>query len=131
MSGWGANIEAAGSYAASTDADTSNQMAYESNSTHTSVISYGGAPGSFGPPGGNGNAPSNWADWAGTVDLLPIPLDYKVDRVYNLLLKYLIDGVNVSAQWAEAEIVYYDSYASEYYASKSLFIPYPSLPFPC
>ena len=123
VSGWGFNADAAGEYAASIGLDTSTQASFEGNSTHSSVMSYGGAPGSFGPQGGAGSAPNNWADWAGTVDLLPIPVNYQVDRVYNLLatnMNFSYQGFSIPQQWQAAEIAYYEGYATSYYSGISL-----------
>jgi len=44
------------------------------------VYSYGGIAGSFGP-----ELTTSWSQWAETVDLLPVPVNYKVGLIYNLI----------------------------------------------
>lgn len=117
VSGYGANVDAASQFGLNTDVNQDTQDSFESNSTHSYVISYGGAPGSFGPPGGAGSAPTNWADWAGTVDLLPVPVQYKVDRIVNILsakIPYPVNGLNVTQKWLEAEANFYFTFVKAY-----------------
>lgn len=60
-----------------------SQLEFEESSTHSSVITYGGPPGSFGPS--VSDAPSNFGDWASAVDLLPVPIDYKLRRISDII----------------------------------------------
>lgn len=107
VSGWGVSASAAGSYAESVTDSSSSQTQFEQQTTKSSIITYGGAPGSFGPAGGSGNdAPANWGDWAQTVDLLPVPIAYSLDRIYNVLPD------EYKPSWLTAESIYYEAYAS-------------------
>ncbi len=60
---------------------------FESESSSSYIMSYGGAPGTFGPT--NPNDPANWGSWAQTVDLLPIPINYEVKRYVQYLIATL------------------------------------------
>ncbi|KYQ92323.1 hypothetical protein DLAC_06286 [Tieghemostelium lacteum] len=62
----------------------SSQKEYESKSSRSTLITYGGAPASFNP---SGDSVSDYESWAQTVDLYPVPIDYKLDRIYNIIPK--------------------------------------------
>ncbi len=49
VSGWGQSADASAAYSNSINRDTDAQQSFESSSTKSSIITYGGAPGSFGP----------------------------------------------------------------------------------
>ncbi|KYR01390.1 hypothetical protein DLAC_01979 [Tieghemostelium lacteum] len=57
---------------------------YEQKSSRSTLITHGGAPASFNP---SGDGVSNYDDWASSVDLLPVPVDYKLARIYDLIPK--------------------------------------------
>ena len=109
VSGWGASASAAANYADSISDSSSSQSQFESSTSKSSIITYGGAPGSFGPSGGTStDAPGNWGDWAQTVDLLPVPVRYTLDRVYNIL------PAQYQPLWLQGEELYYTSFSSTY-----------------
>jgi hypothetical protein len=74
-----------GDYSDTSDSQTtsSSREEHEQNSYSSTVITYGGPPGSFGPA--YSEAPSNFGDWASSVDLLPIPIDYELESISTLL----------------------------------------------
>jgi len=73
-----AGPKASGSFSASDSKDkttTTTQnvtSAYDQSTTKSSLRSYGGAPGSFGP-----DLSTTWSSWASTVDQVPVPVDSK------------------------------------------------------
>lgn len=74
-----------GSFSGSVDSATSgeSQSTYEKSTFRSSVMTYGGPPGSFGPT--TSDAPSNFGDWASSVDLLPVPINYTLIPIYDAL----------------------------------------------
>lgn len=139
VGGDGVSAEAAGSYASSRSNSKATQDDFELRSTKSSIITYGGAPGSFGPEsdqsGASTNAPSSWGAWAETVDLLPVPIDFTLGRVYDILEQ--LDS-NIQARWLSAEKNFYGNMASMSHFASHKFImcdlliqnSYPNLGFP-
>lgn len=80
-------FSASGSVSLSGSIDSSSnsedQSEYESNSFRSSVITYGGPPGSFGPT--TSDAPSNFGDWASNIDLLPVPIDFRLREIADII----------------------------------------------
>lgn len=76
------NIDFEGSLDTKETSDT--QTHFEEKSSRTSIITYGGPPGSFGPDYTN-NAPTNFGDWASYVDLLPVPVQFQLDDISNII----------------------------------------------
>lgn len=109
VSGYGANADAAADYSSATSDGSTNQNDFETASSHSTIISRGGAVGSFGPA--NGDGPSNWGEWAQTVDLEPVPINYKLGRIFNLIeglqVKSGVDQIDVAEAWERAEDEYY------------------------
>ncbi|KYQ91948.1 hypothetical protein DLAC_07189 [Tieghemostelium lacteum] len=62
----------------------SSHTEYEQKSSRSTLITYGGAPASFNP---SGDSTANYDEWAGSVDLLPVPIDFKLARIYDLIPK--------------------------------------------
>lgn len=97
-------------------------------------MTYGGAPGAYGPAEDSG--PSSFGDWAATVDLLPVPIDYKLAAVGDIIPKEWITPFNVSVSyisyifkflfsffdslylWAQAEILYYNQLGAYPYLAR-------------
>lgn len=81
----GPAFSGSGSFSGSVDSTTSeeSQRSYEGSSFRSSVITYGGPPGSFGPT--TSDAPSNFGDWASSIDLLPVPIDYTLKPIYDAI----------------------------------------------
>lgn len=116
VSGWGVSGSAAADYANSVSDSSSAQSQFEASTSKSTIITYGGAPGSFGPSGGTStDAPGNWGDWAQTVDLLPVPIEYTLDRIYNILPD------QYKQLWQEGEDLFYTSYSSIKKTSSFLF----------
>ncbi|EFA75955.1 hypothetical protein PPL_10531 [Heterostelium album PN500] len=61
---------------------TDEQSQFEESTTKSRVLVRGGALGSFGP---DYTAPSTFSEWAKSVDLRPVPIDYKVGFVGNII----------------------------------------------
>ena len=75
--GWGISASASGDYSQQEQGKRSEQAQYEENTSKSSIISYGGAPGSFGPSKDSSSA-GDWGEWAKTTDLLPVPITYQL-----------------------------------------------------
>lgn len=74
----------------------------ENNSQHSSILTDGGAPGSFGPMGDlSDSAPSSFGSWATTVDLLPVPIEFKFGSIGDLLPERA-GGLNLRENWYRA-----------------------------
>ncbi len=104
----GPAFSASGSFSGSIDTSTSteSQASYEKSSFRSNVITYGGPPGSFGPT--SSDAPSNFGDWASAIDLLPVPIDYTLQPIYDIIPEQWImkfDGVDTPARdlWQRAD----------------------------
>ncbi|GAM28733.1 hypothetical protein SAMD00019534_119090 [Acytostelium subglobosum LB1] len=80
---------------------------FVSKTTRTSVITYGGAPGSYGP--GDDSTTSTFGVWANTIDQLPIVVDYQIIPIRALLPETwtTIMGESILAKWTQAELEYY------------------------
>jgi hypothetical protein len=80
-------FSASGSYDESIDSSikSDQQSKFETSSQRTTVITYGGPPGSFGPA--LSNAPTNFGDWARSVDKLPVPIDYELRPISDIIPK--------------------------------------------
>jgi hypothetical protein len=97
-SGYGYSARGSVDYSSSQSGSSSDQQEFEDNTSKTDIIASGGAPGSFGPPGSSDDsAPNTYSSWAATVDLLPIPVDFKVavigDLLPNSIKKRWYDGL--------------------------------------
>jgi hypothetical protein len=107
-SGWGFSGSASASASYSTDSQKQSFQEFQQESTSSYILSYGGAPGTFGPT--NPNDPANWGSWAQTVDLLPIPINYKVARIYDIIPRSWINPNSteyVYQLWEQGEQLYY------------------------
>jgi hypothetical protein len=89
-----------------TSVSASEQQSFESSSTHSTVIPYGGPPGSFGPS--SSEAPTNFGDWASSVDLLPVPIDYTLKKISEIIpsLWKSINGSSLQDLWKQGETVW-------------------------
>ncbi len=104
----GPAFSTSGSFSGSVDTSTSRevQSSYERSSFRSSVITYGGPPGSFGPT--TSDAPSNFGHWASAIDLLPVPIDYTLQPIYDIIPEQWMmtfNGKNTSVRdlWARAD----------------------------
>lgn len=105
-------FSASGSFSGSVDSSSSTekQGEYQDNSFRSTVLTYGGPPGSFGPT--TSDAPSNFGDWASNIDLLPVPIHYTLRPIYNIIpdsWKIKLDtGVLTSVRqtWNDAESMF-------------------------
>lgn len=79
VSGYGANVGGSAAFSSDNSASSEVQQSYESASTHSSILTYGGAPSAFG--GAGDTASTTWEEWASSIDLLPVPVDYQLERV--------------------------------------------------
>jgi len=106
-----------GGYDSSIDSsiDSDHQSKFESSSQRTTVITYGGPPGSFGPA--LSNAPTNFGDWARSVDKLPVPIEYELRPISDIIsnawhINYYNCSTSVLDVWKKVEPDYYDSLPS-------------------
>lgn len=59
------------------------QKEFENNSFRSSVITYGGPPGAFGPQ--TSGSPTSFSTWASSVDLLPVPIEYTLKPISDII----------------------------------------------
>lgn len=97
-----------GDYSDSIDSSisASDQQTFESASTHSTVLTYGGPPGSFGPS--SSEAPSNFGDWASSVDLLPVPIKYELKRISDKIPSEwkARNGTSLQSLWERGELLW-------------------------
>lgn len=67
----------------STNVAEASQNDYARKSVRSSIITYGGPPGAFGPS--SPDAPTSFGDWASNIDLLPVPIEYELVPI-NVLI---------------------------------------------
>ncbi|KYR01389.1 hypothetical protein DLAC_01978 [Tieghemostelium lacteum] len=100
-----------GSYSQSLDNEVTSQKQTEFNTktTKTSVIVYGGAPGAYGPSDSDTSI-SSFGAWADSVDQIPVPVDYQLGAIGNILPKTWTtrNGTQICKLWYEAEAMYYE-----------------------
>lgn len=98
------SLDLAGSLDSSTS--SAQQSEYESSTSRSTVITYGGPPGSFGPT--TSEAPSNFGDWASAVDLLPVPIDYQLVPIHNAIPAEWRskNGTSIKEIWKSAESLF-------------------------
>jgi hypothetical protein len=99
-------FRASGDYSDTSDSQTtsSSREEHEQNSYSSTVITYGGPPGSFGPIASD--APSNFGDWASNVDQVPVPIEYGLERIVEIIPSTwkTRSQVSVRDMWNSAEI---------------------------
>jgi len=114
-------------YSKSDDVDFSSDSLTEfsSGTESTKVITKGGPPGAFSPSGGS------YQSWASAVDLLPVPISYKLGYISdiipsNWLVKDSKTGLTIQKLWIAAEDKIFNRYTGlsgiEISRDKSLFV---------
>eukprot|EP01133_Synstelium_polycarpum_P011976 gene11976-13973_t len=88
-----------------TKEDTERKL--NEKTSKSSIITYGGAPGSYGPSKGDG--PTTFGEWAKTIDMLPIPVNPRLEAIRNIIPRSwkTPDHKPVLSQWMSAENLYY------------------------
>eukprot|EP01133_Synstelium_polycarpum_P019853 gene19853-23783_t len=98
-----------GSYAdsKSTTDKAEREKEIEEKTAKSSIITYGGAPGAYGPSEDNG--PTKFGAWAESIDLLPIPVKPKLLSIHSIIpLSWkTAKGESVSELWGTAVNLYY------------------------
>jgi len=94
QSSFDASVSVGPLFSASVDTETSESSTkkmsasekFKKQSIKSSIITYGGAPGLFSPGSAESEGVSiDWGEWAQTIDLLPVPVDYSVGFIYDIL----------------------------------------------
>eukprot|EP01132_Coremiostelium_polycephalum_P004349 gene4349-5443_t len=100
-----------GSYEDSIDSSITGeqQSNFESKSSRSRVITKGGKLGSFGPvENDDGYSSSNFESWARSLDVLPVPVDYRIKPIWSAFnSNWKIGTMDVVAEWKKAEEIYY------------------------
>eukprot|EP01132_Coremiostelium_polycephalum_P003336 gene3336-4182_t len=99
-------FSASGDFSESKDSQVTSeqQKTYENSTSRSSIITYGGAVGSFNP--GDDSAPAEYTQWARSVDLLPVPLDYKLSPILSIIpetWKNIHQNVSIKKLWQDAD----------------------------
>lgn len=105
------SFSADGSYSKTRDVSVTQeqQSEFESESIRSNVITYGGAPGSYGP-NVDTDAPTDFGTWASSVDLLPVPISYELMQISQVIPESWTTPVtrkSLKQLWQEAEDLYY------------------------
>jgi len=102
-------FSASASASGTLDSKTSktDQSTFDNESSSSTVVVHGGEPGSYGKSTTNA-----FALWASTIDLSPIPVDYQVGYISDIIPSswYLVDRVNVKKMWARVEMDLFKAY---------------------
>ncbi|KAF2068653.1 hypothetical protein CYY_010023, partial [Polysphondylium violaceum] len=103
-----------GSVSAAVDKSQSEQQQQDKQeeSTISRMMVYGGIPAAF-SPAEDGQSSPGFKEWASSIDVLPVPVDYQLYPIKMLLNSLWVNkhGVNIRALWEEAEISYYNGEA--------------------
>ncbi|KAF2068094.1 hypothetical protein CYY_010580, partial [Polysphondylium violaceum] len=88
---------------------TEQQQDKQDKSTISRMMVYGGIPAAF-SPAEDGQSSPGFKEWASSIDVLPVPVDYQLYPIKMLLNSLWVNkhGVNIRALWEEAEISYYN-----------------------
>ncbi|GAM28091.1 hypothetical protein SAMD00019534_112670 [Acytostelium subglobosum LB1] len=91
----------------STSSSSSSSM--ESKSSTSNIMVYGGAPAAFGPA----SSATTYHGWTPSIDLLPVPLDFKVAPLRELIpsqwtIKLDQKDVPIKDIWNRMEALYYE-----------------------
>ncbi|GAM26035.1 hypothetical protein SAMD00019534_092100 [Acytostelium subglobosum LB1] len=99
----GGGASFSGSQDSTSDEDT--QKSFTTNTTHSEVLVKGGDPGSFGP---DFNSHSSFGSWSQSVDLRPVPINFKLDLIGNIIPRAwrTSNGKRISDLWAEGFQLY-------------------------
>ncbi|EFA79399.1 hypothetical protein PPL_07817 [Heterostelium album PN500] len=92
----------------SSDEETYSEI--QRKSTYSSIITYGGPPAAFAPS--DSFVPPSFHGWSSSIDLLPVPIGFKVKPIRDLLkdtwaIKLGSTEYKVAQLWKEMEKVYY------------------------
>eukprot|EP01132_Coremiostelium_polycephalum_P001335 gene1335-1682_t len=81
---------------------------HESKSFRSSIITYGGSLGAYGPTG-QYDLPPDYSEWAESVSALPVPIKYGLQPIRSILNKQwkTASGLNIATTWEEAEKLFY------------------------
>ncbi|GAM26034.1 hypothetical protein SAMD00019534_092090 [Acytostelium subglobosum LB1] len=94
-----------GDYSSNTNSATSSDSmnSFAKSSSRSQIISKGGAPGSFGPSASS--APTTFGEWASSVDMLPVPVNYTLIPIRGILnpLWRTRNEANLTEMWTSAE----------------------------
>ncbi|KYQ88510.1 hypothetical protein DLAC_11228 [Tieghemostelium lacteum] len=104
-------FRASASYSSTIDTsvDSSKHQEMESESNRTTVITYGGALGSYGPT--KAYETNSFEKWSSSVDLIPIPISYELFPIRDILNdEWLVKGTQTKLKklWVDAETMYYE-----------------------
>ncbi|KAF2073691.1 hypothetical protein CYY_005008 [Polysphondylium violaceum] len=102
--------------------DKSQEESNRDSSTTSRILTYGGAPAAF-SPAQDGESSPTYSDWSRTIDLLPVPIDYRLVPIRNLIKdtwksKHNPD-TNLKSLWEQAEDIYYAMNQFDFSSSQS------------
>jgi len=101
-------VGASGSYDRNEDIETQNEI--NDKTTYSKIITYGGLPAAFSLAQDGVSSPG-FSEWAQSVDMLPVPIDYQLYQIGNLINEKWVNqyGVNIKQSWDKAEEMFYAS----------------------
>jgi len=87
---------------------TSKQQEKSDSSSISRLLVYGGAPAAFSPSQDKSSGPG-FMEWAQSIDVLPIPIDYQLYPIRYVINKNWVNkhGVKLQETWENAEQMFY------------------------
>jgi len=99
-----------GSVSASVDRSQSEEQQQQKSETSTTsrLLIYGGMPAAF-SPAEDGRSSPGFKDWAQSIDVLPVPVDFQLYPIRDLIKSEWINknNINLLETWKNAELMFY------------------------
>ncbi|KAF2077731.1 hypothetical protein CYY_000978 [Polysphondylium violaceum] len=90
--------------------DENEAKSNSESSTTSRILTYGGVPAAF-SPAQDGESSPTYSDWSSTIDLLPVPIDYRLAPIRDLISDTWFsknnNETNLQQLWLSAEDIYY------------------------
>ncbi|KAF2074302.1 hypothetical protein CYY_004396 [Polysphondylium violaceum] len=104
------SVKAAVSSSYDRNQDSKTQTEINDKTTFSKIITYGGLPAAF-SPAQDGMSSPGFGEWAQSVDILPVPIDYQLFPIHSLINEKWVNqyGVNIKKCWDEAEEIFYST----------------------
>ncbi|EGG21504.1 hypothetical protein DFA_01390 [Cavenderia fasciculata] len=116
------NVQVQTTKSTSSQVSSEQMKSFEENSLRTTISSFGGPAGIFSPDQDNSFA--RFSDWANQVDLIPVPIDFKLDYIAELIpshWKVKNSSQSIRELWMDAEIEWFGQvYPDKIFISRNM-----------